>query len=656
MDEYDKGRGESSALSLPGMGLPSEEAITCEGLHYLTTAGVQLLRNLEIVKHDLALMAAGKRLLFALDFSELFSFLWPEQSTRGGKQVVHALFSSDRLEFTLPPGAQIELIRHIRRLASENMAAQQKLEELTSRPFVAALMKAFEESQPDTELQVVSAAISAIHAGLPELGRLAKLLRRLVFLSEMKTLIPLYTLLNADDWELQPDSGVLHECVTSLNLLRPGERQINNFVDAHNYSLLWTLSNAHVNTRDTIYLLVTSSAVPYKVFRRIKWGHFPETLGDPSLPELSLVRHPTQVLYLDCAMRQGPQATSQVQSLIQSLARLLTTWRSLPEYEAYLSGKEKATTSVQLPKGKRYLNNYLRFRDGYQRLYSSVREAIETDLSNEENIRRLLGVSTWSMMDPVPGAPEGESQLVSTRIIFTLFDKMNTVMLRSLGRFEKGLVRIPSDLIADVDVEGVVYPKQRLTVEVAEQPEFKCREIAVVLLSDKQPYFSGDLYSDYYSLWWPTALTFQEFLTEARWFIAAARASKLVGSYMTTDKDKEFDGIYLYLQDQANPMHLTLASYPDLNPDDILSAAEKKMIIMVRIAMEIGDLFYEFLPMSGQSRRSGIISHVVAEEAIALLIYSTNLRRAGFPEVSRVIHEVFAPCMKEVGSNAPTPS
>jgi len=559
------------------------------------------------------------------------------------------------LEFTLPPGAQIELIRHVRRLISQNKIAQQKLQELTNRPPVAALIRSFEESQPNTDLQAVSAAISAIYADLPELGRLARLLHRLIFLSEMKTLIPLDTLLNADDWVLRPDSSVLHECVTSLNLLRPGERQINNFIDAHNYSLLWTLSNAHINTRDTIYLLVTSSAVPYKVFRRIKWGRFPETLGDPSLPELSLARHPIQVLYLDCAMRQGPQATSQVQSMIQSLVQLLKTWHSIPEYKAYLSGTEKATTYVQLPKGKRYLNNYLRFRDNYQRLYSSVREAIETDLSDEENIRSLLGVSTWSMMDAIPGAPEGESQLVSTRIIFTLFDKMNTVMLRSLNRFEKDLKSVPSNLIADVDIEGIVNPIERLAVEVAGKPEFECREIAVMLLGTEQPYFSGDLYPDYYAIWWPMSLTFSEFLTEVRWFIAQTRAAKPIGNCTATDKGKEFDGIYLYLQGQASPMHLPLASCPDLIPDDILSAAEKKMIIMVRIATEVGDLFYEFSPSFGQHRRVGIISHVVAKEATAWLIYSTNLRRAGYPEVSRVIREVFDLFTKEAGSNVPNP-
>ena len=65
-------------------GNPQEEVaegeLSCETLDNLIGEGTRLLHTLHVIWHDLGLLKQGKRIVYALDFSEIFSFLWPSAS------------------------------------------------------------------------------------------------------------------------------------------------------------------------------------------------------------------------------------------------------------------------------------------------------------------------------------------------------------------------------------------------------------------------------------------------------------------------------------------------------------------------------------------------------------------------------------------------
>ena len=85
---------------------PYPDGLTCERFDIALKAGHQLLRTLQVVQHDLHLLSGRnrRRMLFALDFSDIHAYIWPETSRSIDRQVVRQALHSRNLEFTLPPG------------------------------------------------------------------------------------------------------------------------------------------------------------------------------------------------------------------------------------------------------------------------------------------------------------------------------------------------------------------------------------------------------------------------------------------------------------------------------------------------------------------------------------------------------------------------
>jgi hypothetical protein len=621
--------------------LEQKNKITCEALDLLVTGGRQLLRSLLIVWHDLAQIRNGMRLVYALDFSEIYSYLWPEKSRTFSNQVIREILHTKNIEFTLTPGTTAEFLRNLKQLAATSEAARRRFEDFISKPIVAGFLRCFEAYDSKRGYSEVLAPLTSIQSGIMDFAHLSSVLSRLSFLNEMDNLLPFNSFISESELEIEPDPKIFAQSEMSLRLRRRAERDINNFIDAHNYALVWALSNAHVNKKNTIYLLATSSPIPYLVFRNLKWEHFPTTKsyrGLPGLSDLSLVRHPVQILYLSQIRNLEDPGKKELFSAIIELNNLLNTWENIPIFKDYRKGKAHPTAFINLPETKRYLATFLKFRSRYDRLFSRARTSIEADLIAEENVRQSRGVGPWALGSYISTEVRTASQTTLTRLVFDLYDSLSRLTLGTIKKFGSGLRGIPESLIAEVDTQCIISSRKQLTLSSTRNTEFSCEEVVVILKNSSEPYFSGDIYRDYFALWWSTRLSFPEFLNEVRVYLTNVRAT-LGDIIPLLNSGKEFNGIYLYLDDESAPITAPLDMFPDLNPDELLGMAKMKRILMIRIATEIGDLCYDFTSTRGLPQRTGIISHLVSIESLSSLIYNSNQKKVALIEVRRIVRE-----------------
>lgn len=621
-----------------------EGAATCESLDLILKGGSQLLSTLRIVNHDLALINNKKKLVFALDFSELYTYLWPEKSIFHSYQIIRELLHSKNVIFTLPPGTIVELVKHLNHLVHSNVVAKRKLVDFINNPVVASFLEHFERSQTNETLSILKPGMITVKRSLKKLAQFSALLNRLTYIDEMKNILPFESFFDEADLQLKADSEILYSCLRSLKLRRPGDLEINNFVDAYNYALIWALSNVHVHSKDTIYLMVTSSPIPYYVFRNIRWDRFPDNIIDPGLPELSLVRHPIHVLYLSTLRMHGKNAEKELRHIIQNLTNLLKSLRAIPSYDRYVKSKgtkrkESPMNVVRLPHNKQFLQSYINSRAAYKQLFLTVRASIESDLIAEENIRFTRKIDTYAAGTRISGEMEDINQIGSTRQIFNLFDNLEKTTIKILNKFKQSLECIPKDLVVLVDTEGIIFPHEQLIFQTNKNTEFECTEVSAIHKESKQLYLTGDIYSDYFAVWWPTRSTFMEFLDEVRRYIATSYEMIKNTTPKNENRSKEFLGIYIYSDDMTNPQVFRLEDFPELNGNELLEAASVRTIWMVRIAMEFGDFYYDFGSYRGLPQRGGFISHVPICESAVWLINNTNRTRVAQKETRRAIDQ-----------------
>jgi hypothetical protein len=611
----------------------NESKVTVEMLDLMVRGSNQLLRSLKIVLHDLSLIREGKRLVFPVDFYEIHTFLWPEKRQSQSRQVTLALLKSKDIEFTLLPGTVVELIGHLKRLISSNRTARSVFDEMLNRPFVYALLKYFNiVSDQDKDAKVLR-AMSQVNDGLRQLAHLGLLVGRLEHLYSMKNLKPLNDFLAGDDFAITPNAQILRECEMSLTFRRATSR--NNFIDAHNYALAWALSDAHFDRKDTIYYLVTSSPNTFHVYGNLRWFEFPKHLKHPDHPEASLVRHPIQVLYLAQILKLGDLGWKELQETIENLTQLLVAWRQIPAYDGFLQDRrQKLTRVVKFPTNRRYLNHFANFRRSFDSLFAPVRVAIESDIISEENFRRARGVDSHAV-GVRAGSLSDPSQFTSTRLVYSVFDTVTQLTIKTMERVTGS---IPPDLIAEIDTRSVVAKAKRLELRHEYNPTFSCIEVVVRDRVTGDVIFSGDIYEDYYALWWTTGSDFAGFLQEVHKFLATARsARKKSGAGLSWDKEKEYDGVYLFCLGVPEPKRVPLDDVPDLDPDSLLEAANGERVFMTRIATDIGDICYDFEAFRGIPQRAGIISHLKFIVPLSWLIENTNQKPAPTLEVRRAV-------------------
>jgi hypothetical protein len=161
--------------------LIESEEITCEGLDLFLKSSKQLLRSMEILANDLALIENGKQIVFALDFSEIFTYLFPEKSSSQSRQTARLLINSEKLSFTFLPGTTVELVRALARLIADNRTLQNRLtRELLGNPFVNAFLKYFSQQSDQIETHLVGESRKRIADQFANIDELSGLVARLV--------------------------------------------------------------------------------------------------------------------------------------------------------------------------------------------------------------------------------------------------------------------------------------------------------------------------------------------------------------------------------------------------------------------------------------------------------------------------------------------
>ena len=121
--------------------LQERHALTCEEMGALLDEGAKFSRNLDEVAHDLRLRIAGKQLICALDFSEVHSYLWPHRAPAINRTLLERLLESKHMQFTMTPGATIELVRHLERTLAMAKGASSDIRSRLEKPVTTAFEK-----------------------------------------------------------------------------------------------------------------------------------------------------------------------------------------------------------------------------------------------------------------------------------------------------------------------------------------------------------------------------------------------------------------------------------------------------------------------------------------------------------------------------------
>lgn len=628
---------EHPKLQLP---LDDQDAITCENLHHLVLGAHRLRRNLELISHDIALLRAQKELIFAIDFSDLYTYLWPDKSASYGRGITRFLLRHEQIKFTLTPGSTVELIWHLKRFISSKDLEKLKLDRFFRNEIVGALLEQFDRGAGE-KLHALVSGLPQVENAMEGIRKWSGLLERLGELLDRPNFVPFSSFFDNTEPLPVADARIMRSCLSSLNYNRPGATDSQNFIDAHNYALLWAMSNAHFLSRERLYLLVTSSPIPHYVFRQHRWDRFPDTLRDPDSPDFSLVRHPIQALYLTQMLKQEPGSRHEVSKMVRELKYLVMTWRNDGVYTKFLAKKASPTDTICLPRSVKYIKTYLGFRARYTRLFEPVRAAIESELIAEENTRRLRLISPLAVGTAILGEFDGAKQLSPRRLVYMLFDRLTRITLQTISKFSGLLGRLPRELIEEVDVEGIVYASHRLQESIHVNMEYECTEFSIMRSGAGEAIISGDAFCDYYAIWWPTSATFDEFIRETGHCIAALR-ERIADESQGVTQAKEFAGIYLYFSDSCEPLTLRVEDYPELSPDEILAEAKMRPIDMVRVATDVGDFCYDFRSFNGMPQRAGIVSHLKCGDSVAWFIYGTHVASFGRVQLSEILRRRFA--------------
>jgi hypothetical protein len=577
-------------------------------------------------------------MVFALDFSELHTLLFPAPAVSDNSRIMRRLLEHESLAFTLPLGATVELLHQLRRTALVHHEEQFRIREFLDKPIVAALFDKFSSEEQLTKLPDMLQRSSEAQILLRSLGEQRGLFAGLQVLETARNLHNIEDIVDADSRSLEADGDILRQCLASLNFRRPGAPYKNNLVDAHNYATVWSLSKASEERDGKLFVLVTSSPIPSSVFRQHRWHRSPLlSLKDPH--ELPLVRHPIQVLYYAKAMEVGKDRTQFIVRMRTDLLNLVSEWSGIDGYKEYRKSRSHATESVRMPTSNGYMKRLRRFEERYSLLFSDVRQSLIGDLLAEENSRLLRAVSPFAVGARTQSTDETVEPAVRTRAVFEMFDKVNRVTDRAIRTLETYLGEMPEQALLDLPKKPHIRKAAVIDVKTINNEEFKCLEIIASFRETNRLYFAADIYADFYAIWWVAGVTVSEFLKEAAHFVRDGRSVLSV-----PPREKAFSGIYVYYPMENGRVSLSLEDFPDLDLNEILGAAARVPSVeplMIRLGFDVGDLCYDIASFRGITPRIGVVSHLETHDSLAWLLDRTSDKRIGITSAIEAIGEMF---------------
>jgi hypothetical protein len=651
-----------------------EREISCLGLSHIIDSCEELRRNFALIKYDLELVKRDIQIVFALDFSEIFTYLWPEKSEANIHNIVKLLLESQKALFTIPPGTSVELLNHTRYLETYNIGVYREIRRLSNNPMFLALSDSFFRQPSKTTVSTFIENSGVIKSLFSEFSKQSDFFSRFNYLSEMKNIIDFKEIIAGEDPNLGPEKEVFEEALSYFNIVR-GKFIYSNIIDSHNFALIWQLSKTHFSKKDRVYYLVTSSGIPYTYFRGRLFGDFPNRGISPAHPQVPLVRHPIHALYFVKLLEQDKIVQKKFSSMYKDLVSLLEIWRNLPRYRAFLRGEIKSNEFIHLPRNEQYLKKYFNFVGTYELTFSAVKNAIESDIINQDNLQLSKGLERWEISE-IEEREQGRITHEETKdnvpvvtailkkglkTVIDLFEKLNKITIRHLIKYRERIKDIPENLLAEVDIEGAILNKEQLEVKIRKNRVFGNTEVTSIYKATNESYLFGDIFNDCFAIWWRAKVPFSDFITEVLRF-----TKKTYDAFEEDDFDdllrkcsKKVDnkpeGIHIYLSSRkVKKLELDLIS--SLERDEYLKKIVNTDLIMnIRIATKLGDFIYDFgrgpslkKPPSYQAyQKIGIISHLPLPEPISWLLYNTNQRRAKISETERVVGIILEKYRKE---------
>jgi hypothetical protein len=647
--------------------------VTCASLDQLTRAAGGMRRDLWFLGQDLTRMTDyGKSIVYLLDFSELYSYLWPHFSRSQYKVIIRYLLTESPFQFVLPPGALAELLRKLQEQAREKGLLYHELSNFLENPLVLEFIRLY-TANPDDPPVMTRGVINQVNDKLTEAMKAFtsedEALGRLAALFESKRIRPLSSVEGSKI--VTHDQEVYRECLLRLESLRPGQEDIVNRVDAHNYAIAYALNEKLYSSADTFFLLVTSSPGTYSVFQEREWMTDPAHAAHPdTILRTSLVRHPVHLLYRSYLEPYGRNKRKVLRRAEKDLERLQGAWSNIAEYRAYRSTKAGAGRIVRLPRSKRYEKFLLRFRGFYYEMGRPVAGLLAADWAQESNRRQLRRVDSsgvgggYSPVEGpddkkgVPQAPEARGGVATYRSALATFDRVLQANSAQIGRIKKELDGFDRKTVGDFFSGATrIRDAERLRLRWRKNDEFGCTDVTVwqqqLLHNTEMAYLCADVYPDFVSFWWRTNADFNEFIKASRYYIreVCRRAGGLRPIDLSFGKGKEYNGVYFYAEDEV--VHADADAIENLSSESLLQLCRPDLQLkFIRLGLPYADLCYDFEAIGEFPQRAGIVTHALAyPEPIADFVLWTQAGFALELEVRRRVSEICSGSYRHLGSN-----
>lgn len=615
----------------------SKKFVTCSELEYLSHNVGRIRRELFFTSKDLyRKLDYKKKIYYLLDFSELYTYLWPKNSRSQFKELIFYLLTGSKLTFCLPPGATLELLHTLSRYLNKNQYLKNKLAQILSRPMYEAFLEYYKFNIYDKKMlnQIDIPSIEKIFNALTQLRSQDKVLDRLSNLYRSKVLISLSSIV--DVALLNLDNALFEELYSELAVARPSEnKDLANRVDAQNYAMVFALNNSFYEKDNLFFLLTTSSEIPYRIFQQRKWDHDPIVNKDPEhINYTSLVRHPIQLLYSSYWNATENISKKYIDNTIKDIEFIHKSWTQISKFKKFRQDRKIPSSSkIRLPQNRKYLYHFSKFIGFYRQILRPVTEILSINQAQEENRRYISRIEKdyddiLFFEDSTNLKKEAAiyQRNIDYRNIMSLFDRIINTTQKEIYRTRNDLKKYDPKIIGDIDSESkiveikkLILNKKIIKIEDLEVTEYNA--YIKINIGQKQLYFCADKYTDYCCFWWKTNTTIGDFLSSVKMFIRKTVDWKV--SKIKIKKNKEFSGLYIYL-----PNDMIKYNFDDDEGDiyeNILSILNTLgRILFVRIAFDFGDFFYDFEPVYPFPQRAGLITHSTKNVAISDFIYNTN--------------------------------
>jgi hypothetical protein len=601
---------------------PAElETITCTELDLLQRSLGKLRRELTFVGQDLArIKIHGKRPIYLLDYSELHSYVWPEQSKTQNRTLIRTLFDESQLEFALPPGALMELLYKLSEQLHIKEKVQTRIERKLANPFTQAFLRA------KIELPKLNAefdrALSSARVLDSRLSRLSDLFesKRLRFLTDV-----------IEPSEIGFDKNLLLDIYSRFNSYRPGKDEIVNWIDAHNYATAYYLNDSLYRSKNLFFLTVTSSPLIYSTFESIKWDNDPDYSATPHyVLKTSLVRHPVHLLYLTYLLK-SEKSSETIDQGCDDIDWIHKKWVSVPAFRNYLKTKDSPRARLKLPKSRMYLRKITRFWSLYTDVFRPLGQLLAGEMAQEENRRRLRGIESTAIGEAylfdeaeIGRKPSGSPELnASYRSTISLFDRILNITQKEITRGLTEVRKYTPSIFGEVDVKRIFHEPKLLRISMDESSNPICLKIYF----DEKPqstYVFGEKYSDYTSLWWKTNVNFGEFMKAVRYYM---RKSADLTDTAKPLKSKEFSGIYFYTAHGAK--HFELGHEIDnISTDSLLQLCPFSDVRTICLALPFCDFYYDLEGIEGELPEIALVSHCLHPDITSDFVQWTNWKYA----------------------------